>query len=669
MKTARLIVTLAAIGAAGALAPAPASASVYCVGSPGGTCDTTKPATAAGLQEALTAAEQSDAADLVRIGPGTFAGDFHYFGTSEVDVRGSGASTIIQGAGSQPAISLTGTGSGSLLSDVEIHMANVPNAAGLRIGPGTAERVRVENPHDSYGAAVKLQPGGKLVDSTILAAAAIGVDDGNGAGPHEVRDTSIRSDVGVQATSGTWNLDRLQIVAKFIGVASSTTTNLRNSLVRVTGKHGDPGVTYGLYQSGAGVLAADHVTINGPFLTYGATAVMTSPGTATISMKNSIVAGTFAHSSFAREALGGGTASIVVGHSDFTPPSQSWVDASKGPGAFQQSPNGTNVDVDPMFVDPTVTLASPTVDFRLRHDSPLIDGGEPGGAQGVDLASEIRVVDGDGAGVAVRDIGAYEYQRRPPTAVIASPTGGAFAAGAPVTFSAQGSSDPDAGDPLSYDWSFGDGAGGSGATASHAYDAGGQRTVTLTVTDPTGLTATATTELLIEGPPTPPDPGPGTEPDPGPGTEPDPGPGTEPGDALAPTLSRVSLSAPVFRVHQRAAGASRAPRGTHVRFTLSEPADVRFSIERRSLGRRVGGACRRTDRRNRSRPGCVRWVAVGSFARQASAGAGAVPFAGRLRLRGRTRSLAPGRHRLTLVAIDAAGNVSAGRRLPFRIVR
>jgi PKD repeat protein len=54
--------------------------------------------------------------------------------------------------------------------------------------------------------------------------------------------------------------------------------------------------------------------------------------------------------------------------------------------------------------------------------------------------------------------------------------------GVTITFDGSGSSDPN-GDPLTYVWSFGDGASGSGVSPVHAYAAAGTYTVILTVND------------------------------------------------------------------------------------------------------------------------------------------------------------------------------------------
>jgi PKD repeat protein len=54
--------------------------------------------------------------------------------------------------------------------------------------------------------------------------------------------------------------------------------------------------------------------------------------------------------------------------------------------------------------------------------------------------------------------------------------------GLACSFDASASTDPD-NDPLTFGWNFGDGATGTGATASHTYATAGARTVTLTASD------------------------------------------------------------------------------------------------------------------------------------------------------------------------------------------
>src|SRR5206468_3523783 len=83
----------------------------------------------------------------------------------------------------------------------------------------------------------------------------------------------------------------------------------------------------------------------------------------------------------------------------------------------------------------------------------------------------------------------------PPTAVPGGPYTGTE--GTAVSFDGSGSSDPD-GDALTYAWSFGDGATGSGVRPTHAYADNGTYTVTLTVTDARGSgSGPATTTATI----------------------------------------------------------------------------------------------------------------------------------------------------------------------------
>lgn len=83
-----------------------------------------------------------------------------------------------------------------------------------------------------------------------------------------------------------------------------------------------------------------------------------------------------------------------------------------------------------------------------------------------------------------------------PSFVVSSPSPTATA---PVGFDGTGSKDPD-GTVTNYAWSFGDGDGASGSTTSHTYAAPGQYTVTLTVTDNGGKTASVSHTIAVAEP-------------------------------------------------------------------------------------------------------------------------------------------------------------------------
>jgi len=88
----------------------------------------------------------------------------------------------------------------------------------------------------------------------------------------------------------------------------------------------------------------------------------------------------------------------------------------------------------------------------------------------------------------------------PPTAVIAS---SATVGSAPLQVQFDGSSSSDSdGSIVSYRWDLGDGSIATGAQVTHTYNTAGTFTAQLTVTDNDGLSASASTPVLVTQPPT-----------------------------------------------------------------------------------------------------------------------------------------------------------------------
>jgi hypothetical protein len=148
-------------------------------------------------------------------------------------------------------------------------------------------------------------------------------------------------------------------------------------------------------------------------------------------------------------------------------------------------------------------------------------------------------------------------------------------------------------------------------------------------------------------------------------------------DTAPPVVSRFSLSRYTFAVGAAttpvaARARRRVPRGTKIRFRLSEAAKVKLVIERKLPGRkvrkRVGGrlrtVCVKPTRALRRKRRCTRYVRAGTLTRTyAVAGAKTVSFSGRI---GR-RKLKVGKYRLTLTATDGAGNRSRAQRRSFTV--
>lgn len=129
-------------------------------------------------------------------------------------------------------------------------------------------------------------------------------------------------------------------------------------------------------------------------------------------------------------------------------------------------------------------------------------------------------------------------------------------------------------------------------------------------------------------------------------------------DAQAPCVARD-------RTKPQLGALSLADGGAKLRYRLSERARLTLKVERVERGRKVAGKCRRQTAANRSRKACRRYVGLGSVKTGGKAGGNRIALPRKVG----GRKLAPGRYRLTIAARDRAGNVSAVKRIGYRIAR
>ena len=154
----------------------------------------------------------------------------------------------------------------------------------------------------------------------------------------------------------------------------------------------------------------------------------------------------------------------------------------------------------------------------------------------------------------------------------------------------------------------------------------------------------------------------------------EPGGGQQPGgggrgdppasDTQAPLVGGFRAAPPLFAVARAGTPlAAGLARGTRFRYTLSEPAQVTLTIQHALPGRLAGVRCVRPSPRLRQAERCTRYRSFGALSRSGQGGANSTRFTGRLG----KRALRPGRYRVLITAIDAAGNRSAPRTARFRV--
>ncbi|RNM16676.1 hypothetical protein EFL26_03890 [Nocardioides pocheonensis] len=404
-------------------APAYAVDHVICVNNPVGvTCDQSF----AFLGTAVNAADSNGMDDTIVLGPGTYS-DGPYslkeVGFHEALIgSGQGATFLTLPAG---VMQIYLNVYNSTVRDLTVLMNGTTSTGDVGLDATTSmiESVTVDGSNTSSATGVFLD-GSSISASTVdMARSSASFTTGiNHLATGSVTDTTITaSSAYYHSISGTTaTLSRLKIYGAFAGI-----TDMAGSVAV-----DDTLIDLGTTPEGAGLaaindnnangsksIAADHVTVlGGGKFSVGAGAYARAPGAlehASITLTNSVIAGP--ETSLYVEATNDGaqgansTATITTSYSDWS--------TSK----VVQGPNGTagiasgagHLDVDPGFVD------AAGGDYGLAASSPLIDMGAPGtGAPTQDLAGGTRVLDGNGDGAAVRDMGAYEA---PAKAVQAAP--------------------------------------------------------------------------------------------------------------------------------------------------------------------------------------------------------------------------------------------------------
>jgi hypothetical protein len=470
-----IAVALAAAAAALAAAPA-AAASDVCVAPRTGCA-----ISFVDLHDALNAAAADVDADRVLLGAAAYDADggFTYDSPAPVEIAGDpGGGTVLFGSATT-ILHVVNSGVGSRVHDLTVDLTGdfgIQSDADL-------DHVSVvqEEAEAGLNRAIVLTGGADLAASDVF----MNHDAGTGLGVEVDEAGSTVSDVVVDAEWGFRNdgigtrLERVRAIPTATGIAMYGPGTIRDCTVRMTETEGPIPEGIVLYDSGA--VAIDGCTIVGETpLGVGLTVFESAE-------QSSLTATGLAIRGFFKTLTHGDDTDMDIRYSDLD------VDnVFAGSGGTLVFGAGVDYHEDARFVDRAAG------DFRLRHDSPLVDRGDPSPgppAWSLDLDLLPRQVDGDGDGDERVDIGPFEYQRRAPSAALAGPDAGV--AGQVLAFTASGE-DPDPGEAPAFAWRVDGAPAGSGVTFEHVFATPGPHTVELVATDPAGLSVTAAKTVTVE---------------------------------------------------------------------------------------------------------------------------------------------------------------------------
>jgi hypothetical protein len=398
--------------------PAFATDHVICVGAPAGPCDET----VATIPLAVAAAGSNGLANTIFVGTGTYSdGPYLLDGTTHaLTLKGSGAGTIL----TLPASGTNQTyltADDATVQDLTITMAagSSDNDRGLLAYAGsTVNRVAVGAAGTTNATGIQVT-NGTVSGSSVTMPVVGGTRAIYSGGGNTVTDVVLVGSQGYAMSASTADsVSRATITAASAVTLDSGTIAIDDSVIDLGTTSQAIGLEAANYNGGTTpkTITATHVTIvgggTGSRGAYAYAAFPTASQQSTINLDSSIIEGPetdlLAEAGNNGGPLAASTATVNATYSEWGIGT-----STIGPGGAGGVVMGVgNLDVVPAFVNPAGG------DLHLAAGSLLIDAGNPAAAGFArDRDGSARVTDGDGDGIAVRDMGAYER----PASIVTTP--------------------------------------------------------------------------------------------------------------------------------------------------------------------------------------------------------------------------------------------------------